>query len=285
MKKTTYIFSIGALLRTILLLVPMFLQSYLIIWDLGDTLVYVSKLGMVSHIGLADCICYHLFHNQDPNKLQNLLFDVLEECGGKQTGDPEEMSYHTQHRPLPQILCDWLSGALIDQHQLIKTINKKLKQLKKQNYFKNDLEYKIVKKAIESMFRPEVLIECTHVCKEALKIVEEIGRRGIHQQTILSNWDGMSFNTFKASPAGKELSRFFDMDALFISSHLKCLKPHPDIFNYIFERYQTTPEQCLFIDDQFENVRSAQKINVNAIQVKNHDFKQLRKDLITFGIL
>jgi FMN phosphatase YigB (HAD superfamily) len=267
------------------LLGPIAAKPYLIIWDLGDTLVYVSLFRMVVDIGFADCAWYHAFHTKEKNQLQNLLFDVLEEFGGKQTCPDDQKSYHTAHRPLPQVMCDWLAGRILEPKILVKALGRKIKELYGSGYFRNNLEYRIVKSAVGAMFNPEVLVKNTKLLKEALEIVQEIAHEGIHQQTILSNWDGVSYTNFKNSPTGQELSRYFNMDDVIISGSLNTIKPQQTIFDQCLNRYGFAPEDCIFIDDQKENVEAARSLGFKAIQIKHYDFKQLRKELTALGVL
>ncbi len=267
------------------LLLPSTIEPYLIIWDLGDTLIYVSIFGMVTEIGLPDCAIYHLFHTKKKDQLQNLIFDVLEEYGGKQTGPDLEKSYHTAHRALPQVMCDWLAGKILEPAQLVKKIHRKIEKLNKKGYFKNTLEYRIIKNAVASMFNPEVLIRNTKILPQALEMVQEIAYQGKHQQTIISNWDGVSYTNFKQSLTGKELSRYFDMNSIIISGSLKIIKPDQSIFDECLDRYGITADQCIFIDDQEENVNAARRYGFIGLHIKNHDFKQLRKELVALGVL
>ncbi len=267
------------------LLPPLSAKQYLIVWDLGDTLVYVSIFGMITQIGIRDCIRYHLFNTTEKNQLQNLIFDVLEEYGGKQEGPHQEKSFHTAHRPLPQVMCDWLAGRIREPKKLVKKIQRKVEELYGAGYFKNNLEYRIIKKAVAAIFNPDVLIKNTKILKDALEIVQEIAQQGIHQQTILSNWDGVSYENFKASDSGQVLSRYFDMDAVIISGSLNLVKPQQHIFDRCLKHYGVSAEQCIFIDDQKENIDAARKLGFTAIQIKNYNFKQLRHDLATYGVL
>lgn len=260
-------------------------KKYLIIWDLGDALVYVSYLGMATKIGLPELAWYQLFEAKERGQIQNMLFDVLEEYGGKQEGPDQEKSYHTAHRPLPKVFHDWLAGKISNPEKLVKKIHKKINQLYGAGYFKSNLEYRVAKNGVAAMFNPEALIANTYVCKEALEIVQEIALTGIHQQTILSNWDGVSYEDFKASPAGIELSRYFNMDAVIISGLVKLMKPQVNIFDYCLEKTKIPVENWIFIDDQQENVDAARRYGITAIQVKNHNFKQLRKELKALGVL
>ncbi len=260
-------------------------KQFLVIWDLGDALVYVSYLGMAMKIGLPDLAWYHLFEATEKDQIQNMLFDVLEIYGGKQEGPDHEKSYHTAHRPLPKVFHDWLAGKILDPKKLIKKIHKKIDELYGAGYFKSNLEYRVAKNGIAGMFNPEALIANTYVCKEALEIVQELAFQGKHQQTIISNWDGVSFKNFITSPAGRELSRYFNMDAVIISGLVKLMKPQQNIFDYCLEKYKIPVENWIFIDDQRENVEAARRYGITSIQVKNHNFKELRKELKALGVL
>lgn len=260
-------------------------KPYLIIWDLGGALVDVSYFGMAMEIGLPDLIWYQLFVAKDKNQIQDLLFDVMEEYGGKQECSDLEKIYHAQHRALPKVFRDWLAGKILNPKKLVKRIHRKIEQLYGAGYFTSNLEYRIAKNGIAAMFNPEALIANISVCKEALAMVQEIALAGVHQQTILSNWDGVSYDNFKASPVGKEIARYFNMDAVIISGLVKRTKPQQSMFDYCAEKYTIPIKDWIVIDDQLENVEAARRYGITAIQIKDHDFKQLRKELKALGVL
>ena len=268
-----------------LLVLPTITSCKLILWDLGDTLVSVSILGMVSEIGIADCLVYHLFHTKEKDQLQNLLFDVLEEYGGRQHGSKDQLCYHTAHRPLPRIMCEWLAGNVTDSEKLVRKIHKKIDSLYSNGYFQNEREYRIVKNAIAAMFNPQVLVRNTYVIKQALELVKEIARSTTHVQTIISNWDGISYSDLRESETGKTLSCYFDLNSIAISGSLNALKPRQTIFDICLEKYGLEASECILIDDQKENCDAAQRYGFLTIQVKNHDFKAVRKELVRLGVL
>jgi 2-haloacid dehalogenase len=51
----------------------------------------------------------------------------------------------------------------------------------------------------------------------------------------------------------------------------------------MIERYRLIAENCLFIDDNFNNIEAARKLNFQAIHFKSAE--QLKLDLINLGIL
>jgi putative hydrolase of the HAD superfamily len=68
-------------------------------------------------------------------------------------------------------------------------------------------------------------------------------------------------------------------DDIFISSELKMIKPHPDIFMHILNKLGLKPEKALFIDDSITNVNGARNIGMQALQFT--DATQLKADIST----
>lgn len=48
-------------------------------------------------------------------------------------------------------------------------------------------------------------------------------------------------------------------DGAVISALEKCVKPGPEIFRVLLERYRLKPEECLFVDDMPQNVAGAER--------------------------
>ena len=67
------------------------------------------------------------------------------------------------------------------------------------------------------------------------------------------------------------------MDGGIFSCHVKTIKPAPDIYHMLFEKYGLVPEECLFIDDQPANVSTARKLGMKAIRYESYG--QLEADL------
>lgn len=73
------------------------------------------------------------------------------------------------------------------------------------------------------------------------------------------------------------LDDIFDKDKMFISADIKMVKPHDDIYLYVLDRIGKKPEEVVFIDDKAENIKTAKRLGMHAIQFKN--LKQVEKDL------
>lgn len=67
-------------------------------------------------------------------------------------------------------------------------------------------------------------------------------------------------------------TNFNEIDDIIISAEINKIKPNPEFYNYILEKYNIKPSELLFLDDNEENINGAIKIGVNAITVhKNTD--------------
>ncbi len=67
------------------------------------------------------------------------------------------------------------------------------------------------------------------------------------------------------------------MDGGIWSCDVHTIKPDTDIYKILFEKYGLLPEECLFIDDHWENIAVGKKLGMKGIVFKDHD--QLAADL------
>lgn len=62
------------------------------------------------------------------------------------------------------------------------------------------------------------------------------------------------------------------LDDLIISAEIHRIKPNPDFYQYILDKYKIVPEELLFLDDNMDNVNGAESLGINTIKVdKNTD--------------
>lgn len=86
---------------------------------------------------------------------------------------------------------------------------------------------------------------------ETLEILEDLARRGIPLY-CLSN---MAASTADHLRRQHTFWNFFR--GIVISGEVKLMKPDPEIFEYIARRFALRPQNTVFIDDHFPNVKSA----------------------------
>ena len=73
------------------------------------------------------------------------------------------------------------------------------------------------------------------------------------------------------------------LDGVVVSGEEQLVKPDPAIFDLTLSRFDLTPDRTLFIDDNYSNVRAAEKMGI-----KTHHFKGpegLALDLKEYGLI
>jgi 2-haloacid dehalogenase len=68
-----------------------------------------------------------------------------------------------------------------------------------------------------------------------------------------------------------------------ISGHKGYIKPEPEIYKILLERYELSAESLLFIDDRADNVAMAHELGIQAVQFTTPE--ALEVDLIRLGVL
>ena len=61
-----------------------------------------------------------------------------------------------------------------------------------------------------------------------------------------------------------------------VSSHIKMVKPSPEIYKYLLEKYNLNSDECIFIDDSVANIKTANELGIHGIVYTNCE--KLRKD-------
>lgn len=67
--------------------------------------------------------------------------------------------------------------------------------------------------------------------------------------------------------------KYYDMnffDGIVVSSDVHTIKPEPEIYKYLINKYELAPEECLFIDDRAENVEGARAVGMQAVIFTNN---------------
>jgi len=92
---------------------------------------------------------------------------------------------------------------------------------------------------------------------------------GKYQFFGLTNWSGQTFPY-----AYPFLRKFKD---IVVSGDVKMIKPNPEIYTYALNRFEINAGETIFIDDNENNVVTANKLGINGIHFKN--VEQLKKEL------
>ncbi len=132
----------------------------------------------------------------------------------------------------------------------------KIKKITKYNFDENK-----IKKLIISLNKP---------IKETIDVLKKLKKK--YKLGLLTNNNSWLEEIDKKY----KFSKYFDV--IVNSYDVKTIKPNKKIYYIILEKLQLDPEECIFIDDQKENVKAAREIGMNAIIYRNagHLLKQLR---------
>ena len=87
----------------------------------------------------------------------------------------------------------------------------------------------------------------------------------------LTNWCSKVHLTMAQFPIFKLL------DGQIISSEEKVIKPEPEIYQKLFDKFNIKPEECIFADDRAENIEGGRRLGMNGIVFT--DAKQYEREL------
>lgn len=94
---------------------------------------------------------------------------------------------------------------------------------------------------------------------------------------ILSN-----YSAYMLEQTQNKLTFLKYVDGAVFSCDVKQIKPEPDIYQTLLNRYHLDPEKSVFLDDRAENCGAARKQGIHAIQFKS--FKQAAAELEKLGV-
>ena len=84
-------------------------------------------------------------------------------------------------------------------------------------------------------------------------------------------------SNFQAVPYSKlrEINPFlYQADGAIISAHHQLMKPEPEIYHKLLDKYRLVPEETVFIDDLSENIAAAKAIGMHGIVFTSADSTQ-----------
>jgi len=65
----------------------------------------------------------------------------------------------------------------------------------------------------------------------------------------------------------------------FLSYKLGCYKPEPEIYLKVLDELKIKPQECIFLDDTINNVKTAKKIGMNAFIFSNKNLATIKKNI------
>jgi HAD superfamily hydrolase (TIGR01509 family) len=106
---------------------------------------------------------------------------------------------------------------------------------------------------------------------ETIAVLYDLKKRGYHIY-ILSNYQEKAFAYITERygfPA--------HVDGKVLSYEVKHLKPEPEIYHALLNRYGLIPEETVFIDDSLANIKTAESLGIKGIHYT--DYESFKRDL------
>lgn len=253
------------------------------IFDLDGVLVHKSNLRAGYQVGPGKFFGWY-----NPFKMKEKVFTFLDLIAPHDGSVPE---YCYADKYMPMILCQWLMGTRSTQ-EIREFIENAFERYKA--FFANERERELAYEIIMCIFTPERMARTIVPHKKGVKLLKKLyaqtdaqGNR-LHKFYILSNWDGESFALVSQR---KKLSKLFSkFDGYIISGYVGTMKPDPEIYKLVFNRYDISPdtELTIYLDDQWQNIKAAQSLgaqNLECIHCKNGKMKYAKKKLRELHII
>lgn len=97
-----------------------------------------------------------------------------------------------------------------------------------------------------------------------VEIFKKLKTDGQHRLLALTNW---SDETFPVALERYEFLHWFE--GIVVSGTEKTIKPRPDIYQILINRYQIEPSRAVFIDDNAANVAAAEAMGLHGIHFQS----------------
>ena len=247
-----------------------------VIWDLSGTLFRPQTTGM-SEQEIADYSFVFLMWSGKKKRspLDEYCFALFDQLG-QQAGPKDQIIRLHTGKPLPGILCSYLAGTTHSAQALEQTLEL-FETWAPQHITPEDQEQ--VKRMLTTFFDPRSLVTCMKPIQHAVDLMHRTAQKS--PLYILSNWDHDSFIPFYAR-YGATLLEPIEKKHIVISANTGYVKPQTGIYEYLIATHNLTPTECLFIDDQEENITAAEEFGIRAWQFQaNHpqDLEEYLKQL------
>lgn len=116
------------------------------------------------------------------------------------------------------------------------------------------------------------------ISDEMVNIVKSIKEKG-YNIYLLSNTTREVVHIFKDHKIFTYFSGFV------LSYKINKVKPYDGIYNYLFDKYNLNPEECLFIDDKDVNMETGNRLGMKGRQVNKDDIEDIKSVLKEYNIL
>lgn len=201
------------------------------------------------------------------NKIKNIIFDLSEVIIGGYKNFEKYVEKNTEISPkefdkrrweVNDLYCEAMRGNITENEYW--------------NIFLSETNWNIDKKILKKLFREYFLIEVPGT----MNIIKKLSKN--YNLILLS--DQVKEVTEDIVKSYKELEIF---NKMFFSYQFNMMKKDVGCFEFVINKNNLNPKECLFIDDSKNNIEMAKKAGIDGIIFENA--KQLEMELINKGIV
>jgi HAD superfamily hydrolase (TIGR01509 family) len=229
---------------------------YYVFFDIGDVLLKTSKARSFTKNKAA--IVKYIFRHGLPNGtyLKKRLFQMMDYTTNLPRG-----SATNNGEFVPGIMCDWLIGK-VDSTTFIKIITNINPA---DSFFESKAEANLLI-GIAKLMLPNALTDI-HKTTKSIQTLRKCVECAPDRVCILSNWDKDSIGLLKEK--FPEIFTGIDDSQIIFSGECGYKKPDHNIYEFAANKVGISPEQCILIDDQPDNIDSAEKCGWQGIYHTN----------------
>ncbi len=224
-----------------------------IIFDLNGVLFDVNKIQIIRKIGIFNILRYVITKRENP--FSRIISMINSICQKEGEGQYPAMYYKGQR--LPGFVTATMLG-LMSREEKKNIYLEYITDMTKRGEIVKNYEKKIFMRIAEGLIHIEKY--CTPV-KSVITILKQL-KENVHNKIfLLSNADQETFAKMQA--LYPEIFNMFD--GMVVSAHVQMIKPEANIYHHLLNTYNLDPKTCVFIDDQAENIDTAQELGINGI--------------------
>jgi len=260
-----------------------------IIFDLGGVLIDYDATKLSFDLGLTDLLLYVTQEKQNPFKLLTRLLTIMN-AHNEQVVQSEQELATVLGNVIPKGLCDLFCGKISNKAALQQALDILENPTQLQEPL-SALEKKLLKKLAVALLEPQFSVNYFKPIESTLRILKQLSEKRNsngnpeHTLVILSNWDQESFEKLLTYHKTKEIFSYFDKKNIFISAKIGTMKPHSKAFTKTLKKLKVKAHDCIFIDDQEENIKAACACGLTCIKINNKNGKALEQSLKELGAL
>lgn len=227
-----------------------------IIFDLTGVIFSLNKRRLMRKIVSKDLIWYLLKERQNPvDEGLQLLDKMRKEVPGQ---FQDVVSY--KGVLLPLFIVQWNQGQLT-RAQAMQTLQDYFSDLEKQHYFKSEAHKRVLLDLLQHIFSSATSVEAFKPISSTVTFIKKLKNNGTFKLYVLSNIDRETIDGLMEKY--KEIFNLFD--GVVTSCYSNLLKPDEAIFTFLCKEFSLDPHDCCFIDDQDENIATADKLGMQTI--------------------